>query len=213
MGFRLVKTALLPALSLIALMSVALMPTVPARAETLPLVTDNTMTIGMSPTFPPFEYIQDGKTVGSRCRSRGSADQKAWHHIYDAAGIDFKGIIPALTGKRIDVIINGMYVSAERLQVADFVPYLLVGNQVVVKDGNPVHLNGEESLCGHRVAAPVGTVFEASANKASAACEAAGKQKIDLLSLAGTAACWRSGSDLQDRTDAIIVSTPTAVAR
>jgi polar amino acid transport system substrate-binding protein len=209
MGFRLVKTALLPALSLIALMSVALMPTAPARAETLPLVAENTLTIGMSPTFPPFEYIQDGKTVGFDVDLADLLTKKLGI-TFTTLPIDFKGIIPALTGKRIDVIISGMYVSAERLQVADFVPYLLVGNQVVVKDGNPLHLNGEESLCGHRVAAPVGTVFEASANKASAACEAAGKQKIDLLSLAGTAACALALT--QDRTDAIIVSTPTAVA-
>jgi polar amino acid transport system substrate-binding protein len=199
MRFRFVLTAL----------ALAFLSSAPAHAEALPLVADNTLTIGMSPTFPPFEFIQDGKTVGFDVDLADLLTKKLGI-TFTTLPIDFKGIIPALTGKRIDTIISGMYISAERQQVADFVPYLLVGNQIVVREGNPLHLTGEDALCGHRVAAPVGTVFEASANKTSAACEAAGKPKIELLSLAGTAACALALQ--QDRTDAIIVSTPTSVA-
>ena len=38
--------------------------------------------------------------------------------------IDFKGIIPALTGKRIDAIVSGMYINDARKEVADFTPCL-----------------------------------------------------------------------------------------
>jgi polar amino acid transport system substrate-binding protein len=180
-----------------------------ADAQPLSLVTEKTLTIGMSPTFPPFEYVQDGKTIGFDVDLAdlltGKLDLR-----FTTLPIDFKGIIPALTGKRIDTIISGMYINDARKEVADFVPYLLVGNQIVVRKGNPAGLSDSMSLCGHRVSAPVGTVFEASANKTSAACEAAGKPKIEMLSLAGTTACALALT--QDRADAIIVSTPTAVA-
>jgi polar amino acid transport system substrate-binding protein len=191
---------------ILALASLALAP---AWAQPLPLVSENSLTIGMSPTFPPFEYVQDGKTIGFDVDLADLLTKKL-KLGFTTMPIDFKGIIPALTGKRIDAIISGMYINDARKEVADFVPYLLVGNQVVVRKGNPAGLSDKMSLCGHRVSAPVGTVFEASANKTSAACEAAGKAKIEMLSLPGTTACALALT--QDRADAIIVSTPTAVA-
>jgi len=38
-------------------------------------------------------------------------------------GMEFKGVIPALLGSRIDIGVSGLCVTAERLQVADFIPY------------------------------------------------------------------------------------------
>ena len=54
-------------------------------------------------------------------------------------GMDFAGIIPAMLGGRIDAGVSGMYVTPARLQVADFIPYVIVGNQIVVRAGNPKH--------------------------------------------------------------------------
>ena len=103
-----------------------------------------------------------------------------------------------------------MYINPERLQVADFVPYVLVGNQIVVRHGNPKDIQGPASLCGHRVAAPVGTAFEMAAKKAGEACTSAGKPPVALLPLPGTTTCALALKE--DRADAIIVSTPTAAA-
>ena len=66
------------------------------------------------------------------------------------------------------LIVSGMYINPQRLEVADMIPYLLVGNQIVVREGNPKHIDGKATLCGLNVAAPVGTVFETSAKQASA---------------------------------------------
>jgi polar amino acid transport system substrate-binding protein len=103
-----------------------------------------------------------------------------------------------------------MYINPERLQVADFVPYVLVGNQIVVRDGNPLKITEPMSLCGHRVAAPVGTAFELAANKVNADCKAAGKPELSQLALPGSTTCALALKE--GRTDAIIVSTPTAAA-
>ena len=60
----------------------------------------------------------------------------------------------ALTGKRIDTIISGMYINPERSQVVDFIPYMRVGDQLLVAKGNPLHLTAPADLCDHRLAAP-----------------------------------------------------------
>ncbi len=46
--------------------------------------------------------------------------------------MDFDGLIPALNGKRIDVINSAMYIKPEREEQVDFVPYMLVGEAVMV---------------------------------------------------------------------------------
>lgn len=180
-----------------------------ARAEAPAFVTPGTMTWGFAATFPPFESIVDGKPAGFDLELADAVTKKmALATKLDS--FEFKGLIPALLGKRIDAIISGMYVNPERSQVADFVVYAKVGNQIAVQKGNPLHLTDQMSLCGHRVAAPVGTAFELAANRIGAACIAAGKPAISKLALDGTAA---GGFALQqDRVDALLASTATIAA-
>lgn len=164
---------------------------------------------GTSATFPPFEYMKGDKLVGFDV-DLVAAVAKQMNLRSSAAQIAFTGLIPALEGKRIDLIVSGMYINPQRTQVIDMIPYVYVGNQVVVRQGNPKHITGKDDLCGRTVAAPVGTVFETSAKQASAACKAAGKPEINLLSLTGTVNCALALT--QGRADAIIVSTPVVGA-
>jgi polar amino acid transport system substrate-binding protein len=164
---------------------------------------------GASVTFPPFEFEDNGKPVGFDIDFTDAVAKKMGLQS-SILPIEFKGLIPALLGKRIDIIVSGMYINPQRQEVADFVPYLLVGNQIVVVAGNPKKIDGEATLCGLSVAAPIATVFEASARKASEACKAAGKPEISLLLLPGTTNCALAMT--QGRADAIIVSTATVAA-
>lgn len=191
------------------LLAALLLAPVAVRAEAPALVTSGSVTWGLAATFPPFEYIDNGKPVGFDIDLANMIAKKMSMNS-EIVSFEFKGLVPALLGKRIDAIISGMYINAERQQIAGFVPYLKVGNQIVVRKGNPAKLSDTTSLCGHRVSAPVGTIFEIAAQKASAACTAAGKPAVELLALAGTTGAALALS--QDRADAIIVSTPTAVA-
>lgn len=177
-----------------------------ARADGPALVQPGALTWGASVTFTPFEYIDNGKPSGFDVDLAELLAKKIGL-TSNLVSMEFKGLIPALMGRRIDVIISGMYENAQRKEVADFVSYILVGNQIVVRKGNPLKITGKTDLCGHRVAAPVGTVFETSAKQISEACKAAGKAEISMLTLAGTSTC--ALALVQDRADAIIVSTPT----
>ena len=94
------------------------------------------LTWGASTTFPPFEFVDNGKPTGFDIDFTAALAKKMG--LQSALmPIEFKGLIPALLGKRIDVIVSGMYINPQRQEVADFVPYVLVGNQIVVRPGNP----------------------------------------------------------------------------
>ncbi|MFI5011890.1 MAG: ABC transporter substrate-binding protein [Hyphomicrobiales bacterium] len=195
------------ALTLLLLPAIAL--PVAASADELQLVEPGKLTFGSSPTFTPFEFMRDGKPAGFDVDLM-EVLAKRIDLSSNMMGMEFKGVIPALLGHRIDVGVSGLYVTAERLQVADFIPYVIVGNQLVVQKGNPKGLTDRASLCGFKVAVPVSTAFEASAKRASEDCKARGKPEIDLLSLPGSNNVALALS--QGRVDAALNSTATIAA-
>jgi polar amino acid transport system substrate-binding protein len=102
-------------------------------------------------------------------------------------GMDFVGIIPAVQAKRIDAAVSGMYITPAREEVLDFIPYLGIGDQMVVPSGNPAHLTGREALCGHHIAVALNTLYEKTAHTLSDACVAAGKPAIDIIAVGSSA--------------------------
>src|SRR6185369_14849320 len=180
-----------------------------ALADDLGLVEPGKLIWGSSPTFTPFEFMRDGKPIGFDVELV-EALGKRLGLASNMMGMEFKGVIPALLVHRIDIGVSGLYVTAERLQVADFIPYVLVGNQIVVRKGNPKKIADRSGLCGFKVAVPVSTAFEASAKKASEECKAAGKPEIELLSLPGSNNV--ALALIQDRADAALNSTATVAA-
>src|SRR5271156_4120596 len=79
------------------------------HAQTLPLVDSGKLTWGMAPTFPPFESMQDSKLVGFDVDMVEAMAAKMKLESAPAT-IEFKGLIPAILGGRIDTIISGMYI-------------------------------------------------------------------------------------------------------
>jgi len=89
--------------------------------------------------------------------------------------------------QRIDAVASGMYITPARQEVLDFIPYLLIGDQMVVAKGNPAHLAGKDALCGHHIAVAVNTLYEKTAHSLSDACTKAGKPAIDILAVGSSA--------------------------
>src|SRR5437016_2259765 len=65
------------------------------------------ITYGVAATFAPFEYMQDGKLVGLDIEML-DAMAKAMGLSAEAMNMEFKGLIPALQSKRIDIINSAM---------------------------------------------------------------------------------------------------------
>jgi len=181
-----------------------------ARADSPATVTPGAFTWGVSATFPPFESVQDGKLVGFDV-DLADLLSKRLGLTTTPMTFEFSGLIAALLGHRIDAVISGMYVNPQRQEVADFVVYMIIGNQIIVRHGNPLKLTDLNSLCGHRIAVPVGTVFETQANQANDSCTEAGRPAVTILDLpGGTTSCVLALS--QGRADAVIASSSTLVS-
>ena len=181
-----------------------------ARAQTpLPLVDAGKLTWGVAATFPPFESMVDGKMVGFDVDMVEAMTAKM-KLTSVPSGIDFKGLIPAILGGRIDAIVSAMYINPERSQVIDFIPYLKVGNQLLVAKGNPAHITSQDDLCGHKIVVPVGTVYEKEAQAHAADCDKAGKPALTIMSLTSTAV--GALAIKEGRAEVLIASTPTCAA-
>lgn len=181
-----------------------------ARAQApLPLVASGKLTWGAAATFPPFEFMKDDRALGFDVDMMDAITAKM--KLQSAmTGMEFKGLIPALLGGRIDAIVSGMYINPERSKVVDFIPYLRIGNQLLVAKGNPTHITGPDALCGHKIVVPVGTVYEKAALADAADCEKAGKAALTIISLTSTAV--GALAIKEGRAEVLIASTPTCAA-
>jgi polar amino acid transport system substrate-binding protein len=94
--------------------------------------------------------------------------------------------------------------------VIDFIPYLKVGNQLLVAKGNPAHITGPDNLCGRKIVVPVGTVYEKEAQAHAADCQKDGKPELTILSLTSTAVGALAMKE--GRAEVLIASTPTDAA-
>ena len=102
------------------------------------LVNDGFLTYGVAATFPPFEYKQGDKLVGFDIEF-GEAIAEKLGLKTRVLNMEFKGLIPALQGKRIDIINSAMYIKPERAEQVDF---------VAAGKSEPVGLGGEVAFVG-----------------------------------------------------------------
>jgi len=183
-----------------------------AGAAELPksgLVENGALTYGVAATFAPFEFQKDGKLTGfdidfiDALAKKLNAEPKAMN-------MEFKGLIPALQGGRIDIINSAMYINPARSEQVDFVPYLKIGNMVMVQAGNPAKITGrDDSLCGKTVAVTLGGIQESQARADDKRCRDKGLPAVKVLTLPtaqDSALTLRQG-----RADAYYDSTPGAV--
>lgn len=120
----------------------------PAHAqETIRAVTDA--------TFPPMEFVKDGKRTGfdiELVEALAGAMGKKVEWI----DIDFKGLIPALQAGRADIAVSAIYITPERSKVVDFTdPYYAGGLVVLTKADGPIKTL--KDLDGRKVSVQVGT--------------------------------------------------------
>ena len=181
-----------------------------SNASAQDLVEAGKLTYGTAATFAPFEYTEDGKLTGF--------DIEFGAHMAELLGLEasplnmeFKGLIPALQGGRLDLINSAMYIKPERAEQVDFIPYMRVGNEIVVAKGNPSNISSRDDLCGKAVAVTLGGIQESYAREDSAKCETAGKPSINVMTL--PTAQDSALTVRQGRADAFFNSTPGATVQ
>lgn len=203
------RSAMTARRTLAALAIVAATPALSADMPESRLVEAGAITYGVAATFSPFEYIVDGKLTGFDIDLIAALTEKLGAKAVPM-NMEFKGLIPALQGGRIDIINSAMYMNEARAEQVDFVPYLEIGNRVVVQAGNPAGITGrDDTLCGKTIAVTLGGIQESQARADDARCTAAGLEAVTVLTLPtaqDSALTLRQG-----RADAFFDSTPGTV--
>lgn len=155
----------------------------PRVAPPSELVESGTLTYGTAATFPPFEYRdpKTSETTGFDIEMiRVLADYMGLKT--EALDMDFDGLVPALRGRRIDVINSAMYIKPEREKQVDFVPYMVIGEAMVVPSGNPAKISKlPEDLSGLNVAVTRGAIGERYMLDFNAELEKMGRQPMNIM--------------------------------
>ncbi|MFM2477246.1 ABC transporter substrate-binding protein [Celerinatantimonas sp. MCCC 1A17872] len=199
-----------PVIRCLGVVAIALSSLTSLNAVAGEMVESGKLTYGTAATFMPFEFVQDGKLTGFDIDMITALSKEVGLKPV-AMKMEFKGLIPALQGERLDIINSAMYINPTRAKQVDFVPYMKIGNRVVVKDNNPGKITGRNfSLCGKRVAVTLGGIEESQARADNKKCTSANKPAIKVLTY--PSATDSAVSVAQGRADAEYLSTPGVAA-
>ena len=127
----------------------------------VPELADGKLLIGSDIAYAPLEFYQTGTETPD------GLDVDLAKAIAEALGVQvefvnsgFDGLNEALNTDEFDAVMSAMTIDADRSKQVDFVPYLNVGEGIVVPTGNPNSIAGLDDLCGLTVAVQLGTVQE-----------------------------------------------------
>jgi polar amino acid transport system substrate-binding protein len=148
------------------------------------LITEGTLTDCVDIEYPPMEFFPTDVTDPNLAIG---FDVDAARAVADRFGLAieirntaFDALIADLQAGRCDIVWSALYISETRLEVADAVPYMATGQVVMVPVGNPLGIGQESDLCGKTISIQGGGLVQERAEAASAACEAAGSEPIEI---------------------------------
>ena len=160
-------------------------PTEVAIAAPTSLITAGKLTDCVDIEYPPMEYFAStdetdpNKATGWDVDAARAVATKLGLTL-EVVNSGFDSLIPDLANARCDIVWSALYVSDERLQKADAVPYMATGHAVMVPKDNPKGIKTVDDLCGKTISIQTGGVVETASNKASDDCVAAGKPAITI---------------------------------
>lgn len=145
------------------------MPSAPADGEAAGsapegLVNAGQLTACIDPEYAPLEYYEngsDGEIVGFDADGiRALADH--WGVEANMLVTSFDGLMPQLQSGACDMIFGGLYMSEERLEIADAAPVMNAGPAILATPENVDSLTSQADLCGLTVAAQAASANEAT---------------------------------------------------
>lgn len=144
------------------------------------IIKEGQLTVCTGDSPPNIYYDEDNELIGVEIDLANALAENLGLQTA-LAEYAFSGLIPALQAKQCDVIMGSLYIKPEREEIANFVPYLYSGTGVGVSKENPNNVTGnDDSLCGLKVVAITGATGAAAADTRSEACEAAGKDPLNI---------------------------------
>lgn len=132
-------------------------------------------------SYPPEEFVQSGKNLGSDI-DIGTAVAKRIGRVAKFQNTGFDGIIAALLSNKCDAVISGMNDTPDRRKSVTFVDYLDVGQSLIAKKGNPLHIATPLDVCGKTAGAQVATTNLQTLQGFDKQCKAKGKSGVKIVS-------------------------------
>lgn len=151
-------------------------PTEEAKVETSAKVYQ----IGSDITFPPFEYLENDKPVGF--------DVDIANLIFAQSGekanfVDsrFSNLVTGLEAKKFDLLMSALYITKERLEKVDMVPYYMTTEAIIALAGSDYQPKTRNDLCGKTIASQKGSMFPEQLRQMSEeSCVSKGKAPITI---------------------------------
>lgn len=123
------------------------------------------LTVGIDPTFPPFEYLDDSGHLAGFDVQLGEEICQRIHRHCTFVSLPFDSLIPALQARKFDIILSSLSINDERRKSVDFsLPLFSTPVYLIAAKNSPL-LADAASLKGHRVGVQQGSVFETYADK------------------------------------------------
>lgn len=166
---------LMPVAALGALLSGAIAPAIAA---------DDIKAGSITNSPPMISYASDGTTLQGAIVDLAAAMSKQTGRTIVFESIPFKGLLPAMEAKRIDIAFTLMNDTPEREKIIDFVDFFNLGTMLLIRKGNPERVESLETLCGKTVSTVQGSTQVALVTETNAQCSAAGKPAIENLQYA-----------------------------
>jgi ABC-type amino acid transport substrate-binding protein len=175
------------------------------------LVNGGKITFGTDFTFPPYESIENGEQKGF--------DVEVAQLLGETLGLEtemidtrFSVLIPGLEAHHYDAILSAIYITPERLEAVDMVPYFNTGNVIVVKEDGDYQPQTPIEICGHTFSVNSGAFVESVIeNEVSKECEEKGLGSIDVQTLPTETANYEQVAS--GRSDVILSDTAVTAAQ
>lgn len=130
-------------------------------------------------TYPPYNYLQDNRPAGFDAEFM----QLLTHEMHLTPVVKdtrFASLILGLKSNKFDVIASTLYITPDRAQQVNFIPYMQTGGSLIVKKGSAWLPVSAEDLCGKKVGSIKGGAWIPKLAAVSASyCIPGGKGAID----------------------------------
>ncbi|QDQ89032.1 transporter substrate-binding domain-containing protein [Alcaligenaceae bacterium SJ-26] len=151
-----------------------------ALAAEVELIETGTLRVGSDLTYPPYNYLEAGEAAGFDPELlRAMATRMGTQAKF--LDTRFANLIVGVNARRYDVVASTLYVTAERAEQVDYVPYMKTGGSLVVDRSAAFQPRTAEDLCGKRVASIKGASWIPKLESVSTeVCLPAGRTAIDV---------------------------------
>lgn len=182
-------------------------------AEKFPSYVARTVQVGANPTYPPFSYSDQADRS-----SLTGLDIEIVEHAMRCAGLKYEfvtgqtsGLYPALFSGSLDAMVGNIFIRPDRTDRAGFVLYMINGQSLVVKSGNPMKIASTIDMCGKRATGLYVGSSAIAVKKISDGCVSAGKPPIEYTAAADQEQSYRALEN--ERADMVMDGAASAALR